>query len=104
VALCRHFLDNTIGAEKNTAVASPHKLKEIRMVARTLFFVLTVVSMAWAQSTAMLKGTISDATGAVIPGAQILVRNQSTGIERTTVRDETGNYQIPAMVVGGLYH
>jgi hypothetical protein len=70
------------------------------MVARTVFFVLTVVSMAWSQSTAMLKGTISDATGAVIPGAQILVRSQSTGIERTTLSDETGNYQVPAMPVG----
>ena len=39
---------------------------------------------AWAQSTAALQGTVTDAQGAAVAEAQILVRNPATGVERTT--------------------
>jgi hypothetical protein len=70
------------------------------MIARAVLLLFISASMAFSQSTAMLKGSVTDPTGAVIPGAQILVRNQATAIERPTLSDETGNYQVPALPVG----
>ncbi len=53
-----------------------------------------------AQSTATLQGTVSDQSGAVVPSAKVLVRNQGTGVERTTQTDSAGNYLLPSLPVG----
>ena len=54
----------------------------------------------FGQSTAALQGTITDASGAVVPGAKIVVHNQGTGEERTAESDSAGGYMIPALAVG----
>ena len=53
-----------------------------------------------AQSTATLRGTVTDESGAVVPNATITARNQATGIERTTVSDSSGNYQLASLPIG----
>jgi hypothetical protein len=55
---------------------------------------------ASAQSTASLRGRVVDEQGAGVAGAQIGLRNQATGEERTTASDRTGEYQIAALPVG----
>jgi hypothetical protein len=73
---------------------------------RTVFnvavlFVIFLFSLpSLAQSTATLRGTVTDQTGAVVPNATVVARNQATGIERTTRSDTTGNYQLAALPVG----
>ena len=52
------------------------------------------------QSTAALQGTITDASGAVVPGAKIVVRSQDTGEERTVESDSAGVYVVSALPVG----
>src|SRR5579862_3025956 len=47
-----------------------------------------------------LLGTVSDATGAVIPGAAISVKNMDTGIERTTESNGDGAFTVPELPVG----
>src|SRR5437016_2544407 len=44
---------------------------------------------------ATLSGTISDASGAVIPGAMVSIRDTATGIVRTVNSDEAGLYTAP---------
>ncbi len=44
------------------------------------------------KSTAAINGTLADPTGAVIPQATVTLRNTQTGVERSTVTNETGNY------------
>ena len=68
-----------------------------------LLFLLSCGLTGLAQSTATLQGTVTDPTGAVMPNAKIVVRNQATGIERTTETDSDGNYQVAALPVG-TYH
>src|SRR5262249_15129980 len=71
------------------------------MIARTIAVLLVAVSMLTGQTTnATLRGAISDQSGAVLPGVTISVKNQGTGVERTTLSDETGNYQVAALPVG----
>lgn len=55
---------------------------------------------AFGQSTATLQGTVTDQKDAVVPNATVIVRNQSTSIERTVQTDSTGSYQIAALPPG----
>ncbi len=49
----------------------------------------------WAQTDqARITGTVADSTGAVIPGAEITVRNEKTGAERTLKSSEQGTYVV----------
>jgi hypothetical protein len=48
---------------------------------------------------AALEGTVKDASGAGVPGATVTVRNEETGVSRTTTTDPQGYYRfnnIPA--------
>lgn len=56
---------------------------------------------AFAQvSTATILGTVTDQSGAVLPGTTLTVRNVATGLERTSVAREDGSYRLPALPVG----
>ncbi|MEO8130810.1 MAG: carboxypeptidase regulatory-like domain-containing protein, partial [Bryobacteraceae bacterium] len=49
-----------------------------------------------AQSdTASITGFVRDASGAVVPSANIVIRNEATGIERKTVSNPTGYFIVP---------
>jgi hypothetical protein len=67
----------------------------------TIFFALfTAFSVgAWAQ-TAQLTGTVSDASGAAVPGAKVTATNVATGVARSTETNTTGNYLITALLPG----
>jgi hypothetical protein len=61
---------------------------------------LVLPSLASAQSSARLRGAVSDEQGAVVADVQILVRNQATGEERQAVSDKSGEYQLASLPVG----
>jgi Carboxypeptidase regulatory-like domain len=61
---------------------------------------LVSVSASLAQSTATLAGTVTDPTGAVVPGAAIKVRSLSTNVTRDTVSDSAGAYVVPSLQPG----
>ncbi|HEV7473138.1 MAG TPA: TonB-dependent receptor [Pyrinomonadaceae bacterium] len=63
-----------------------------------VFFIVSVSALA--QSTAVLRGTVTDPAGAVVPNATIVVRDLATSLERTTQTDTDGNYQVAALPVG----
>lgn len=51
-------------------------------------------------TTATIVGAISDAGGAMIPGAQVTARNVETGLTRTAVSSEDGAYRLEFLPVG----
>ena len=53
-----------------------------------------------AQSTGAIQGTVTDAQGAVVPGATVTVRHVATGVERSLVTDAAGEYQAPSLAPG----
>lgn len=57
-------------------------------------------NLTFGQSTAVLKGTVTDALGAAIPHAKVAVKNQGTGEEWNTESDNVGNYLVPSLPVG----
>jgi hypothetical protein len=55
---------------------------------------------AWAQSTATLSGTVTDPTGAVVPGAHVTVHSLATSLDREVVTDGAGLYAVPSLQPG----
>jgi hypothetical protein len=67
-----------------------------------LMVALTMVAAprAWAQSTATLQGTVTDAQNAVVPGVAITIRNTATNLERAVVTDPAGQYVAASLAPG----
>ena len=49
---------------------------------------------------ATLSGTVSDNTGALIPGVEVTARNTATGVASTTITNETGTYRFASLQPG----
>jgi hypothetical protein len=47
-----------------------------------------------------ILGSVTDATGAVVAGAQVTIRNANTGLERTTLTSADGSYSVPELPIG----
>jgi hypothetical protein len=72
----------------------------------TSFLVLALVClsatsiMAQINASATLQGTVSDKSGAVIPGAEVRATNKGTGEVRTIATSGSGNYSFNLMPAG----
>ncbi len=66
---------------------------------RILLACLFAVSLH-AQVSAVLSGTVTDASGAAIPGALVKVTNVDTAAVRSTPTDPEGRYQFSSLPVG----
>ena len=72
-----------------------------RAIVLLVFLVLAASAQpARAQSTATLQGTITDSQNAIVPGVSVVIRNQATGTERTTVTDAAGQYVAASLAPG----
>ena len=65
-----------------------------------LMLVLLSGPMTQAQTTAQLTGGVQDATGAVIPGAQVTLTDESTHLTRVVQANSQGLYAFPSLVPG----
>lgn len=61
---------------------------------------LTTVPGARAGVTGSISGTVADASGAVVPGANVTVLNTETGIKETTETNAQGYYTFPVLPTG----
>src|SRR3989441_2332356 len=50
--------------------------------------------------TATISGVVRDTSGALVPGVTITVKHVDSGLIRTVMTSETGNYSAPALPVG----
>jgi hypothetical protein len=73
-------------------------LKKIACLA-ILFTVIGIPSFA-QKITATIRGTVTDTTGGVVPGANVTVRGEDTGVTRSTVTNSSGVYSFPELQVG----
>ncbi|MGH9679721.1 MAG: carboxypeptidase-like regulatory domain-containing protein, partial [Candidatus Acidiferrales bacterium] len=56
---------------------------------------------AFAQVTgATVTGTVTDASGAVVSGADITIKNTATAVSRTVTSDNSGTYAVPNLTPG----
>jgi hypothetical protein len=65
-----------------------------------LFIVNFGFSATAQETTGTIGGFVRDATGAVIPGAEVVIRNSLTGVERRAVTSEGGEYVATRLPIG----
>jgi carboxypeptidase family protein len=80
------------------------KQRSITLLATAALLVLAafVPATVFAQggATSSLSGTVTDASGAVLPGADVKVKNNNTGAEFTAVTADNGTFTIPSLNAG----
>src|SRR5215831_2478980 len=57
-------------------------------------------SFAQEGINATLTGTVSDPTGALIPGVEVTAKNTATGVVSSAITNETGTYRFPSLQPG----
>ena len=76
------------------------------LLPRYLAFLVSFVLMGGAvaslrsQSTAALRGTVNDQSGATVPNATVVAHNETTGVDSSTQSDDAGQFQIPGLPIG----
>ena len=65
------------------------------------FLVATIAVPVLAQKiTATIRGTVTDPSGSVIPGAKVTVKNEDTGLTRVSEANSEGIYSFAELPVG----
>ena len=80
------------------------------MKRKSIWLTILLVSIQWAVfhpqpigaqiTTGTIVGTVTDTTGAVIPGITITVRNINTGLTRSLLSDDFGDYSTTLLPLG----
>src|SRR5256712_2779529 len=60
----------------------------------------TALTAAAQQNTGTILGIVKDSSGAVVPGASIIILNEETSLTRTVTTGENGAFRAPALPVG----
>ena len=68
----------------------------------TLMILLTSAASLLGQAgqTGTILGTVTDSTGAVMPGVPVTVTNTATNVAFRTVTSSSGDYQAPSLLPG----
>src|SRR6516164_2286516 len=61
-------------------------------IVKIAFFGACVAGLGLSQGLSSLSGTVTDPTGAIIPGAKVSLVDFGTGAQRNTVCDPQGRY------------
>ena len=78
-------------------------LSVIRHFTRWAAFAVVLLagsSVAFGQETATILGTVKDASGAAVAGANVTARKTDTQQSRAATTDSDGSYRIPGLFVG----
>ena len=65
-----------------------------------LVFMMWIAAVAHGQQPGMLEGRVMDPSGAVMPGASVLVERQNSGPSQTVQTDGEGRYRITGLTAG----
>jgi len=80
---------------------STYSLSKSKSVLFLFLLAALIAAPAWAQTQlGTLFGTVTDASGAVVPGAEVSVENITTGLKRDGSTNKTGEYQLVGLPTG----
>jgi hypothetical protein len=78
-------------------------IRSFKLIGAVLLFAAGLIGPLYAQtSLGQIAGTVSDATGAVIPGATVTITNLGTQAIRTAVSDSSGFYVATNLPIGDI--
>src|SRR5207244_6756437 len=88
--------------EKGGAMTSVMLRSRMTMCLLSTTLVVLMFSLAlFAQANfGRILGTVSDPSGAVLPGASISILDTQRGLARTVTTDEVGQYNAPTLIPG----
>jgi outer membrane receptor protein involved in Fe transport len=66
----------------------------------SLMLLVSIPLIATAQFSSGIEGTITDSSGAVVPGAYVVLSNQNTGVSSTTQANAAGVFHFPSLGPG----
>ena len=76
-------------------------LKRLLYLFTLALFVAGAGPAASAQTVGgTLRGTVTDATGGMVPGATVTAQNEATGAKFTTITSSAGLYSFPNLLAG----
>ncbi|MEO5895556.1 MAG: TonB-dependent receptor [Vicinamibacterales bacterium] len=55
---------------------------------------------AFAQTVGSIEGTVTDSSGATLPGATVVITNENTGLSRTVIAEVEGRYRARDLAIG----
>jgi hypothetical protein len=74
--------------------------KEFQGLLAVIAVFMFLTGTVWSQTTASMKGTVKDTSGAIVPDATVTAKNIETGLTRTATTDANGSYNVVALPVG----
>ena len=76
-------------------------MRTLRHISWCALATVCMMSQAYGQlTTATVRGTVTDATGAAIPGATLSLDNLARGASRTGTSDASGRFSFDFVQVG----
>ena len=71
-------------------------------IVHLLTLTLATVGLGWSQSsyTAAVRGLVTDASGAGVPGAKVTVTETDRNVPHSVIADDAGRYALTALPPG----
>jgi hypothetical protein len=69
-------------------------------LSRALFVLMLTSFALFAQSVSQIAGTVRDASGLAVPGAEVTATQTDTGLVRNTTTGSDGTYALPSLPIG----
>src|SRR5260370_3996374 len=90
----------TTHPEHDQFQGDPMRARSIPMWIGLEFVLMAAVSLSAQTCRGTILGNVTDASGAVIAGAKVTVKNTGTGLERVTQTSGDGGYSVPELPIG----
>src|SRR5258708_5948565 len=93
-AACRSWLRLSCGSR------AQYRFRAFRPLTMVTVCYAVLAGFALGQSTGALQGTVEDSSGQIVVGANVKLRNQTTGQELSTSSDEEGHFRFEGLPFG----
>jgi outer membrane receptor protein involved in Fe transport len=99
--VCALLGETAMSTESSGGVSMPVFWRKIFPVLSLLALLICQIPCLHGQvNTAGIRGSVVDQSGAVIPSASLVLRNDGTGLERTATTNDVGQYAFDYVPVG----
>jgi hypothetical protein len=93
----RQLLSLSLLAEQIGIVEVPVISKRVVLSGWLLVVLGLICPTSWAQFTSAIEGTVTDPTGAVVPGTTVTLKNEETGVSQTLQTQDSGYFRFTTL-------
>ncbi|MBM3755053.1 MAG: hypothetical protein FJW38_13855 [Acidobacteria bacterium] len=73
------------------------------LLAAVAISAITVITAAAQSYTAAIRGTVTDQSGAAVPGAKVVITESDRNVPHASLTDSSGRYAVSALPPGGYF-